>query len=226
MRVSKDREKICRYDGKMSLAELRGTYFLFARANTKAEGGGRSVQVASSASPMGPFGPFRLLRFEGYDARGPGNIYFAAVKAHPLFPRSMLLGILPVNLGVDWGNEPRSKWREGVSFIALSHSCDGVHWSRLVPIASSIGLHQRGGRTADHPVDGFVLRGGAVDIFLQLDVLQTSSATGPYRNSRIVRLRLRRARLLRLARDATLSLRGGTTFSPNASCTGAPLLAS
>ena len=203
-----DRTYICRYDGKLSLAQLGSRYLIFARSNLKEQGGGRFLQVASSASPTGSFGPFRLLQFHGYDERGPGNIYFAAVKAHPLHPTSMLMGLFPVNFGIAT-DEPYSKWRNGAGFLMLSHSCDGVHWSSLVPLTSTVGLHQTAGRTVDHPVDGLIVRGGDLDVFIHVNALWVNGALGkrgPASEPRLVRLRLRTRHLQRLAVQAKAQL--------------------
>ena len=65
-----------------------------------------------------------------------------------------MLGLFPVNLGFE--GEANG---DGESFIALSLSCDGVHWSSLTKLVWTTGHH---GRTWDHPVDGVVLHGDNV----------------------------------------------------------------
>ena len=142
----------CEYDGKLSFVRMTSAgsvvWHVFSRANLKQPGGGRFVQVANASSAQGPYGAFQRIQIDGYDEGGPGNIYFAAVDNNPLDTETML-GLFPVNLGFE-GEENG----DGESFIALSLSCDGVHWSNLTRLVWTIGHH---GRTWDHPVDGVVL---------------------------------------------------------------------
>ena len=156
---------ICEYDGKISFVRMAGVglvaWHLFTRANLKPHGGGRFVQVASASSAQGPYSAFQPIQIDGYDESGPGNVYFAAVDNNPLDNETML-GLFPVNLGFEGeGNG------DGESFIALSISCDGVHWSRLTKLVWSIG---RFGRTWDQPVDGVVLHGDNVYILVTIGI--------------------------------------------------------
>jgi hypothetical protein len=128
-------------------------WHVFSRANLKASGG-RFVQVANASSVQGPYGAFQRIQIDRYDEGGPGNIYFAAVDNNPLDTETML-GLFPVNLG----NEEEGGNGHGESFIGLSLSCDGVHWSNLTRLVWSAGQF---GRTWDHPVDGVVLHGDNV----------------------------------------------------------------
>ena len=149
---------ICEYDGKLSFVRMASAgsvvWHVFARTNLKPYGGGRFVQVANASSVQGPYGAFQRVQIDGYDEGGPGNIYFAAVDNNPLDTETML-GLFPVNLG----NEEEGGNGNGESFIALSLSCDGVHWSNLTRLVWSVGMF---GRTWDHPVDGVVLHGDNV----------------------------------------------------------------
>ena len=158
---------VCFFDSKMSLATFKGRYFVFARANTVDRGGGRFVQVASTAQgdPAGPYGRFQLLDIRGYKNVRSGNIYTAVVREHPL-DETMLLGLFSVNEGV-----PGKVNKDGKCYIALSLSCDGVHWSRLVPLLKTAGDR---GRTFDQPVSGLLRRGAQVQFFVQRDVPQIS----------------------------------------------------
>ena len=144
---------LCEYDGKLSFVRMTSAgsvvWHVFARANLKQPGGGRFVQVANASSAQGPYGAFQRIQIDGYDEGGPGNIYFAAVDNNPLDTETML-GLFPVNLG----NEEEGSNGNGESFIALSLSCDGVHWSNLTRLVWTIAQF---GRTWDHPVDGVVL---------------------------------------------------------------------
>ena len=148
----------CVYDGKLSFVRMASAgsvvWHVFARANLKPLGGGRFVHVANASSAQGPYGAFQRIQIDGYDEGGPGNVYFAAVDNNPLDTETML-GLFPVNLG----NEEEGGNGDGESFIALSLSCDGVHWSNLTRLVWSVGMF---GRTWDHPVDGVVLHGDNV----------------------------------------------------------------
>lgn len=204
----------CGFDGKFSLARFRGRYLLYARANTRAGGGGRFVQVAETEGddPAGPFGPFRLIDISGYDAtgrwtRGGGlpDIYFAAVKPSPIEP-DILLGLFPVNLGV------APSWRRRGSaetapeaFVGLAASCDGVHFSRLERLLATVGVH---GRTHDQPADGFTLRNGIVHFYVQRDVPGISPAADE--RARLVRYALRPEALARITAHARATLAGCT----------------
>ena len=157
---------ICEFDGKISFVRMTSagsvSWHVFTRTNLKPHGGGRFVQVASASSAQGPYGAFQPIQIAGYDEGGPGgNIYFAAVDNNP-FDTETMLGLFPVNLG----NEKEGNG-DGESFIALSLSCDGVHWSRLTTLVWSMGWH---GRTWDHPVDGMVLHGGTVFFIVGLGI--------------------------------------------------------
>lgn len=160
---------ICFFDSKMSLTSFRGRYFIFARANTVDRGGGRFVQVASTTEndPAGPYGRFQLLDIEGYGSMRSGNIYTAVVREHPL-DSSMMIGLFSVNEGI-----PGKVNRDGKCYIALSLSCDGVHWSRFTPLMKTEGER---GRTFDQPVSGLLRRGALVQFFVQRDVPQISYA--------------------------------------------------
>ena len=85
--------------------------------------------------------------------RRPGNIYLGAVSQHP-FDDDMLIALYPVNHGqANTGNGI------GESYIGLSMSCDGRHWSSITPLVWTGGLL---GRTFDHPVDGLYMEDGHV----------------------------------------------------------------
>ena len=182
----------CEYDGKLGLVRHRERWLLYARANTK-PWGGRFLQVASSAADdvAGPYGPFRRLSIRGYDARSDANIYFAAVNVNPvrIGSRSTLLGLFPINLG-----EVGTPNGNGEAFVALSLSCDGVHWSELTPLVWCLGVD---GRTLDHPVDGIVAHEGVgVHFWLARDAFGVLGRHRRWRNEtsdtpRLVRYELR-----------------------------------
>ena len=54
---------VCEYDGRLSVASLRGATLIYARANTRQLGNGRHVQVARSPDGKGSWGPFSLVTF-------------------------------------------------------------------------------------------------------------------------------------------------------------------
>ena len=166
---------LCEYDGKLSFVRMTSAgsvvWHVFARANLKLHGGGRFVQVANASSAQGPYGAFQRIQIDGYDEGGPGNIYFAAVDNNPLDTETML-GLFPVNLG----NEEEGSNGNGESFIALSLSCDGVHWSNLTRLVWTIGKF---GRTWDHPVDGVVLHRDNV-YFMVTRPFESSTCTLPH----------------------------------------------
>ena len=171
------------FDGKFSVVLHRGHWLLYARANLK-EHGGRFAVVARSRTkaPWGDnaYEDFQLISISGYDHDGPGNVYFVAVDRHP-FDDNMLVGLMPVNLG-----QPGEGNGDGESFIALSLSCDGLHWSRLTKLVWSVG---RSGRTWDHPVDGLLLEeGGNVSFLVHRNVMDISPLAPE--ESRILRYRL------------------------------------
>ena len=60
---------MCEFDGRLSVVAANdGSELLYARANTKSKGGGRSVQVARSSDGGRSWGAFELIRFEGAEA--------------------------------------------------------------------------------------------------------------------------------------------------------------
>lgn len=151
----------CEFDGRVSIAYLNQRVFMYVRANTKNQGGGRFVQVTYAASAHGPWSSFQLIHFVGYTPQNieHGNIYFAAVSSNPVDP-STLVGLFPVH------------WQTGEATIAMAISCDGyirliilwsfipltlisnvllrINFSELVSILrSSAGLN---GRVTDMPV--------------------------------------------------------------------------
>ena len=191
-------DNIMMFDGKISAVQWHGRFLVYARANMK-ERGGRYVVVAKSRSEsawgIDAYEDFKLIEIDGYDARSNangGNLYFAAVDLHPI-EQDMLMALFPVNRGV-----PGEGNGDGESFIALSLSCDGIHWSRLTPLVWSVG---REGRTYDHPVDGFLREpDGHVSFLVHRNVLGISPAA-PH-ESQIVRYRIKPDALRTLSRRA------------------------
>ena len=241
----RDFSPVGQFDGKLSLARLvpraksslHGRFFLYARANTKREGGGRFLQVATSLgdSPVSGWGPWQLLSIEGYTPEGPGNIYLATVKQSP-FDDDMLLGLFAVNLGdlTQLAHGPTGKRRsskfisrrdkvvgpysghnsgntDGRSFIGLALSCNGKDWSSLQEISATTGFE---GRTYDQPVDGLLVRGGTVSVLIHRDVYEISPLA--LEQSRIVRRELQRGPMRKLAADVRSRLAGCAAGNPYA----------
>jgi hypothetical protein len=177
-------DNVMMFDGKFSVVRHRGHWLLYARANLKQHGGRFAVVARSrTEAPWGDdaYEDFQLISISGYDYSGPGNVYFVAVDRHP-FDDDMLVGLMPVNMG-----QPGEGNGDGESFIALSLSCDGLHWSRLTKLVWSVG---RNGRTWDHPVDGLLLEeGGNVSFLVHRNVMDISPLAPE--DSRILRYRLR-----------------------------------
>jgi hypothetical protein len=194
----------CNFDGKLAIVRYQRRYLVYVRANTVFSGGGRFLQVAASEDddPASRYGAFTMVKIQGYDVQGP------------LAPHAMLLGLFPLNEGTlrkrgvpeDDEGMPRATPDpdcKGTCYIALSHSCDGIHWSRFVKLVSTTGDR---GRTFDHPVSGFVRSGSSVHIFIHRDVPGIS----PYAPtaSRLVRFALRASKLRQLMLAARLQLPG------------------
>ena len=159
----------CEFDGRFSIARLGGEWLLFGRANMAAGRderhgifGGRHVQMTRSRSIEGPWSQFRLLQFEGYPdyVTGPveaaRNLYFAAVKPNPA-NMSTLLGLFAYT-------------RDGDKYgsVSMALSCDGEHWSQLEPLALTYRTSL--GRGDIHPVDGWIVRSGAVHFYIHRGV--------------------------------------------------------
>ncbi|KAJ1462860.1 hypothetical protein M885DRAFT_556556 [Pelagophyceae sp. CCMP2097] len=148
----------CQFDGKLSAAMLKGRLLLYARSNLVEGHGGRFVQA-----------PFRPVEIDGLRLGGnveATNVYFAAVKPNPV-DDSTVLGLFPVS-------SPRSNFR-----VVLA--CVGTGVGRA--LATFVGLTclvpsnpADGGRTADHPVDGFFRFNGTVSFYVHLDVEAISKA--------------------------------------------------
>jgi len=216
---------VSQFDSKLSVVNWRGRFLLYTRANLR-EHGGRYTMVAKSrtANAWGwndnVYEPFKLIDIEGYERNSSANLYFFAVDNHP-FEADMLLSLMPVNMGkagIDNG--------DGESFIALSLSCDGEHWSRMTPLLWTVGLQ---GRTYDHPVDGLLVDNGEVYFLVHTDVNGISLHNGgdiydpvhgdipptdplwrriPNFPSQIVKYRLRLDALTRLTQEARAHTRG------------------
>lgn len=188
------RRKTCDFDGRFSAVEFRGRLYVYARANSLPEGGGRYVQVTSirrDALLRGPGGSmgwskFKLATFGGrtnmtlpqlqklergswtkQESQAPlGEIYAAAITVNPLDPTT-LVGLFPVV------KPKRTFALAETASISLALSCDGVHFSELKPILrANVGSPR--GEIADHPVDGLLYRADQLFFYVHHDVPGTS----------------------------------------------------
>ena len=182
---------VCRFDGMLSTANLFGVLYLYARANTRDAGGGRSVQVVRSADGGENFGPFELVSFacgnavaergrhanttdyNGFLYRDPAaatswhivEIYYWMAEA--VGDGVHLVALFPATyvLGGNWGD-----MRGG---IFACWSTDGMHWSMPMKLLDSE-VHKRfdmrgwSARTADHPYRWHSVRTSASDTHLNL----------------------------------------------------------
>ena len=194
---------IMMFDGKLSVVQRDGHWLVYARANLQYHGG-RFVVVAKSRTEM-PWGDegtktgyedFQLIDIIGYDRNGPGNVYFAGIDRHP-FDEDMLVGLFPINYG-----EPGRHDGDGESFIGLSMSCDGVHWSNFTQLVWSVG---REGRTYDHPVDGMILEADGRVAFLVHRNVMGISPHAP-QDSRLLKYHLQTAAFNELTNSARQTL--------------------
>ncbi|KAJ1456869.1 hypothetical protein M885DRAFT_516420 [Pelagophyceae sp. CCMP2097] len=154
----------CEYDGRLSLATFGGRTLVYARANTRPEGGGRYVQVAALRQDRAAWGSFEPIDFrpspEGKSAfgdlrtmasaRNSTDVYFGAVNANPVDARTVL-GLFPTTAA------HKGKARAA---ILAAVSCDGVHFGS--PLALLPASTATRGEVNDHAVDGFVRRGANV----------------------------------------------------------------
>lgn len=196
----------CEFDGKLSVVYRQNTWFLFGRSNPQ-EQGGRYVQVTTSRhGPIGPWSEFRHIKIAGYNNGRDGNIYMLCVDINPLdVTGRQLIGLLPMNEGAPGtlSVENTTFNTDGDSYIALTLSCDGVHWTHLVKLVSSDGYD---GRTLDHPVDGIAIGedNESVFFYIQRDVQGIS----PFKNSSIVQHQFNTKFLRNLTLYAQQSLPG------------------
>ena len=108
----------------------------------------------------------------------------------------MLIALLPVNLGDTQHASQSDGNGDGPSFIAMALGCDGVHWSHMTQLVSTVGDQ---GRTWDHPVDGILLEGGEASFLVNENVDNIAPNTA---QRRIVRYTFDTAALAEMTRDA------------------------
>ena len=181
----------CRFDTKASFVEWKGKVLLFTRQNLH-EHGGRFTAVAEAPAPEGPWGELQLIELGGYSWHGDGNLYMFVVNPHPHDP-SVLIALFPLNLG-----KKGEANGDGESFIGMSLSCDGRHWSTYTKLVWTIAKE---GRTYDHPVDGLIGDDdGGVSFLMHFNVPGISPKQGS--EARIVKYQLDSAELQRRTQHA------------------------
>lgn len=147
-------------------------YLLYLRSNPAP--GVRAMQMAR-ASRWPDFGPLKPAVVEGL---GPGdNVYypcFGLVDRH-------LVGVLPVVSG-------------GRAFLAVVHSDDARVWYRTGELLPTLPWANADGdlKNPDHPVNGFVVRGDVVHVYVHRNYMGLGRGAPPY----LERMTLRKRDLL------------------------------
>ena len=128
---------VCEFDGRLSLAYLNNTFYLFARANLGRRNG-RFVQMATSRDMVSwsAFVPIKIDRLQPHQA----EIYFFSAMASPVH-HGTLLALYPLV-------------HHSKACIGLSLSVDGQTWSPVTPLTQ---CKAHGERSEDHPVAGAAL---------------------------------------------------------------------
>ena len=144
---------VCEFDGRLSLAELRGELLLYVRANTASIGGGRYVQVTTSQDNGKTWSPFRMIEVVGL-APSEAEVYFWAAHSNPAHGLT-LIALAPIV-------------HHGRGCIGLSLSVDGHTWGAPTPLLQ---CDVRGERSMDHPVAGMIVSpAGTVLVFVHHEV--------------------------------------------------------
>ena len=122
LRHKADGSTACEFDGRVSLARLRGTYHLYVRLNPVQEGQ-RFVQTCRSTDLVHWDG-FRAITIDGLGAseRKQLNLYNFLVDTHPSLPDALVALVPTVH--------------RGEACVGVSLSRDGLHWTRIAPVAA------------------------------------------------------------------------------------------
>ena len=145
----------CEWDGKLSAALFGSGVALFGRLNTAH--GRRWVQVAVSNEIEGAFSAFEPIRITGWNGCRVrrASIYYIVVERNPVDTNTSM-GLFPMH-------------EERRCYLALSFSCDAVHWSTPKPLID-LGCSREAGRVRDYPADGLVVRGDVVYYYIHSDM--------------------------------------------------------
>ena len=141
---------VCEFDGRFSLVRFRERYLLYGRANPGLHGE-RYVQVTGSTD-LRNWSAFELIDVRGYH-HSQGDMYFFSVQVNPLDPHT-LVALVPLVHRLR-------------GCLGLTASRDGLHWSEITPL---IRCDVYGERTAHHPVDGILVSGEHIDIYIHQNV--------------------------------------------------------
>ena len=189
----------CEWDGKLSAALFGSGVALFGRLNTAH--GRRWVQVAVSDSIEGAFSAFEPIRITGWNGCRVrrASIYYIVVERNPV-DANQLMGLFPMH-------------EERRCYLALSFSCDAVHWSTPKPLVD-LGCSREAGRVRDYPADGLVVRDDVVYYYVHRDMPTSNLVVNqdiPRDGSALVRHALDINWLRNASRDALADLGGSIT---------------
>ena len=188
----------CEWDGKLSAALFGSGVALFGRLNTAH--GRRWVQVAVSNEIEGAFSAFEPIRITGWNGCRVrrASIYYIVVEKNPV-DTNTLIGLFPMH-------------EERRCYLALSFSCDAVHWSTPKPLID-LGCSREAGRVRDYPADGLVVRDDVVYYYIHSDMPTSNLVLNqdiPRDGSALVRHALSVNWLRNASRDALVDLGGAT----------------
>ena len=189
----------CEWDGKLSAALFGSGVALFGRLNTAH--GRRWVQVAVSNEIEGAFSAFEPIRITGWNGCRVrrASIYYIVVEKNPV-DTNTLIGLFPMH-------------EERRCYLALSFSCDAVHWSTPKPLID-LGCSREAGRVRDYPADGLVVRDDVVYYYIHQDMPTSNLVVNqdiPRDGSALVRHALDINWLRNASRDALVDLGGSMT---------------
>ena len=173
----------CEFDGRLSAVLLDGAVFLYARANTRPQGGGRYVQVARSSDGR-EFSRFRPITFAcaskatRHGGGRDGMFTFGQWSLHDIYlfvarpaRGGGLVGLFPATFATRGNDLPH-----GGIFVAFSS--DGISWSSPVQLSRSrvtadpgLNVMSPQYRTSDYPVSWEATPDGGAAIQVEHSVL-------------------------------------------------------
>ena len=184
LRHKADGSTACEFDGRVSLARLRGAYHLYVRLNPVQEGQ-RFVQTCRSTDLVHWDG-FRAITIDGLGAseRKQLNLYNFLVDTHPSLPDALVALVPTVH--------------RGEACVGVSLSRDGINWTRIAPVAAcAVDLPDmsidaphdllrtyRGERSTAQPAAGVLRLGATVIFFVHENVAGIANAVRATRSSR------------------------------------------
>ena len=170
--------------------------------------GGRHVVTAlcsnrrdGSTAPHHACAPFSLIQIEGYALRGQNSICCVEIKFASRHRRDWFyfhhadIYFMCVEFidGRFVGYAPVVEGEEGVAYIGLATSADGVSWSKFARVAASerdVDLASRHFRyrSLDQPVCGMLRRDGRTTLYVQREVAGIYSPSQDCCNKPVTRL--------------------------------------